>query len=46
MGDHAKWLSIETLLAVLKDAGFTKSRVLEERDERNGLRVLILARRA
>lgn len=45
MGDHAKWLSIDTLLSVLRDAGFTSSRVLEERDERNGLRVLILARR-
>jgi len=46
MGDHAKWLSIDTLLSVLGDAGFTQSRVLEERDERNGLRVLILTRRA
>jgi tRNA (mo5U34)-methyltransferase len=46
MGDHAKWLSIETLLAVLHDAGFPETKVLENREERNGLRVLLLARRS
>ena len=44
MGDHAKWLTTESLLEVLRDAGFSESRVVEERDERNGFRVLVLAR--
>lgn len=45
VADHAKWLSLETLRAVLTDAGFDRIEVIEERDERNGPRVLLLAAR-
>lgn len=45
MGDHAKWLSIDTLLTLLREAGFGDTTLHEEREERNGLRVLVLARR-
>lgn len=45
MGDHAKWLSIDTLFGVLHDAGFTNTKLLEEREERNGRRILAIARR-
>lgn len=45
MGDHAKWLCTDTLLSLLHDAGFAHTTLQETRDERNGLRVLVLARR-
>lgn len=45
MHDHAKWLPVEDLERVLQSAGFAQIEVLERRDERNGLRVLVLARR-
>lgn len=46
MYDHAKWLRLEDLIQVLKDAGFPEVEVVEERAERNGPRVLIMARKA
>jgi tRNA (mo5U34)-methyltransferase len=45
MYDHAKWLPVDTLVGLLGDAGFTSVDVIEERAERNGPRVLILAGR-
>ena len=45
MGSHAKWLTLKSLISLLEEAGFTNTRVLEERDERNGARVLILGKR-
>ena len=45
MYDHAKWLPLETLVRLLQDAGFSSVDVVEERAERNGPRVLILAGR-
>ena len=42
---HAHWLLVDDLLALLQRVGFAHSRVHETRDERNGLRVLIFARR-
>jgi 2-polyprenyl-3-methyl-5-hydroxy-6-metoxy-1,4-benzoquinol methylase len=43
MYDHAKWLLLDDLKGVLSSAGFSKIEVLEERAERNGPRVLLLA---
>lgn len=46
MYDHAKWLPLDELEALLALAGYPRIEVAERRDERNGLRVLIFARRA
>lgn len=45
MYDHACWLPVDDLLALLVELGFTHTRLHEERAERNGPRVLIFARR-
>ena len=46
MYDHAKWLPLDELEALLALAGYPRIEVAERRDERNGLRVLIFARRS
>ena len=43
---HASWLTLETLMTLLQRLGFARTELVEERAERNGPRVLILARRA
>jgi tRNA (mo5U34)-methyltransferase len=45
MSDHAKWLTLDTVRALLGEVGFGRVRVAEERSERNGQRVLLFARR-
>lgn len=45
MYDHAKWLSLDTLICLLKSCGFIKVNISELRNERNGPRVLIYASR-
>lgn len=45
MYDHAKWLRLEDIIQILKDSGFSNINVLETRQERNGPRVLLTARR-
>lgn len=45
MYEAAKWLLLEDVIGLLKEAGFSKVDVLEDRDERNGPRILILAER-
>ena len=45
MYDHAKWLPLTVLEGVLSEAGFGRIDVAEQRDERNGPRVLIFAQR-
>ncbi|MDQ3897651.1 MAG: class I SAM-dependent methyltransferase [Actinomycetota bacterium] len=45
MYDHAKWLPLDTLVGLLRGAGFGGVDVVEERAERNGPRVVILAGR-
>lgn len=45
MYDHAKWLPIEVLTGFLRDAGFGEIEVAEMRQERNGLRTLLFAKR-
>ena len=42
---HAHWLVADDLLALLQRIGFARTRIHETRDERNGPRVLIFARR-
>ena len=41
----SRWLVLEDLVALLKDLGMAEVEVVEMRDERNGPRVLLLARR-
>lgn len=45
MYDYAKWLPLDTLVRLLYESGFSWVDVTEERAERNGPRVLILAGR-
>lgn len=41
--DHSKWLAAGDLVDLISDCGFGVVKVVEQRDERNGLRVLIHA---
>ena len=45
MYDHAKWLLIDDICDILKDEGFKKIEVKEDREERNGPRLLLFASR-
>jgi len=45
MYDHSKWLRLEDIMNVLRIAGFRNVNVIEERQERNGPRVLLMAER-
>ena len=45
MYDHAKWLLLEDIVAVLKEAGFNQVEIVERRAEPNGSRALIFARK-
>lgn len=45
MANHAKWLLEGDLHRVLVEAGFVELKSLETRDERNGRRILLLARK-
>ena len=45
MHEHAKWLTLDDLVAVLRGRGFATVDVAEQRDERNGARVLLFAER-
>jgi hypothetical protein len=45
MGNHAKWLTLDTILSLLSEAGFSVIDHVEEQEERNGPRVLLFARR-
>lgn len=46
MYDHAKWLRLADIRAVLTEAGFITVQVVEDRRERNGPRTLLFAERA
>lgn len=46
MGTHAKWLTLETICALLTRLGLSNLDVVESREERNGPRVLLFARRS
>ena len=43
MKDHAKWLLADDLIAILQHNGFANVVLAEDRDERNGRRVLVYA---
>lgn len=45
MYDHSKWLLLEDIINCLKLGGFTKVDIVEQRQERNGPRVLLFAER-
>ncbi|HKP47719.1 MAG TPA: hypothetical protein VJT50_14055 [Pyrinomonadaceae bacterium] len=42
--DHSKWLKLDDLKTLLGETGFTRIEIIEKRDERNGPRVLLMAR--
>ncbi|MFN2565736.1 MAG: class I SAM-dependent methyltransferase [Gemmatimonadaceae bacterium] len=46
MHEHSKWLRLDEILSLLAESGLADVRVLQTRNERNGPRVLIVARRA
>lgn len=41
--DHSKWLRLDDITALLREAGFGQIEVVERRNERNGPRVMLLA---
>jgi hypothetical protein len=45
MREHAKWLLLDDLVALLESIGFGAVEIVEKRDERNGPRVLLYAER-
>lgn len=45
MYDHSKWLLMDDIIKCLQDAGFGKVEIVEQRQERNGPRVLLFAER-
>lgn len=45
MYDHAKWLRLDDIVGTLKQTGFSEVEILEKRAERNGPRVLLLAKK-
>lgn len=45
MYDHARWLTLDGLISVLKELGFARVDVVEKRAERNGSRVRLFAAR-
>jgi hypothetical protein len=44
MYDHAKWLRLDDIKELLSKSGFSEIRLLETRQERNGPRVLLIAK--
>jgi tRNA (mo5U34)-methyltransferase len=45
MQDHAKWLLLDDMISILKKGGFSEVEVIEKRAEKNGPRVLLLAKK-
>lgn len=45
MYDHSKWLTLDDIISCLKISGFKKISIIEQRNERNGPRVLLFAQR-
>jgi 2-polyprenyl-3-methyl-5-hydroxy-6-metoxy-1,4-benzoquinol methylase len=46
MYEHSKWLLLDTIVDLLRRAGFAEVEVVERRQERNGPRLLLFATRA
>jgi tRNA (mo5U34)-methyltransferase len=45
LGDSSRWLSLDLIIGLLQETGFADVEVIEKRQERNGPRVLLIARR-
>ncbi len=45
MYDYARWLTLDDIVAFLKTTGFKQVEILEKRSERNGPRVLLIAKK-
>ena len=45
MYESSKWLKLDDIVSILKEVGFDKVDIVEHRDERNGPRVLLLAKK-
>jgi len=45
MHEHAKWLRQDDIVALLRQTGFEQVEVIETREERNGPRLLLIAKR-
>lgn len=45
MYDHSKWLTLDSITNILREAGFTNTVMVETRVERNGPRVMLIVRR-
>ncbi len=45
MYNHAKWLLVEDIEKILRSAGFGSLNLIEKRSERNGSRILLIAKR-
>jgi SAM-dependent methyltransferase len=45
LGASSRWLSLSVITSLLQETGFTNVEVVETRQERNGPRVLLIARR-
>lgn len=45
MYDHSKWLLLDDIVKCLQQAGFSQVQIIEQRQERNGPRVLLFAER-
>lgn len=43
--EHAKWLTRDDIICLLRQAGFEQINVIETREERNGPRLLLVAKR-
>ena len=45
MYDHAKWLRLGDIVGLLQEGGFNAVEIIEKRQERNGPRVLLIAKK-
>jgi 2-polyprenyl-3-methyl-5-hydroxy-6-metoxy-1,4-benzoquinol methylase len=45
LGSSSKWLTLDVITSLLRESGFPNVEVVETRSERNGPRVLLIARR-
>jgi 2-polyprenyl-3-methyl-5-hydroxy-6-metoxy-1,4-benzoquinol methylase len=46
MYDHSKWLRLDDIVSLLSELGFGNVDIVEKRSERNGPRVLLIAKRS
>lgn len=46
MYDYAKWLKLVDIVSLLKESGFKQVEIIQQRNERNGSRVLLMAKKS